>query len=196
MRSIFSAIVVFALLFVLTGVIYPLAVTGIAHFVFPYQANGSMVHYKDKIIGSRLIGQQFQENKYFWSRPSASNYDGVKSGGTNLAPTSKELQRIAQERRERLAIAHKSDLKSVPANLIFSSGSGLDPHITVEAAEYQIDRVAAARGITHVDGIEAIKKTVAETVQIRTAKYMGSVRVNVLLLNRKLDELTEKMANG
>lgn len=192
MRSIISGILLFSVLWILTGVVYPLAVTAIAKVAFTHQSTGSLVRNNERVIGSRFIGQTFKEDKYFWSRPSAHNYDALKSGGTNWAPTSKELLRVATERRERLAIAHKSDLKSVPPNLIYASGSGLDPHITVEAAYYQMERIVQARNMEHGEGPKLIKEIVEQTIQQRVARYLGNPRVNVLLLNRKLDELTKK----
>jgi len=196
MKITFSAIMLFICLGVLTGVVYPLAVLGIAQLVFNEGAKGSILKVQDRIVGSRFIGQQFQDGKYFWSRPSANNYDGMKSGGTNFAPTSKELQKISTERRERLAIAHQSDLKSVPPDLIYASGSGLDPHITPEAAYYQVDRIAKARKLDQGDRVQQIKDLVKRMVRTRVGKYMGNPRVNVLRLNLELDELTEQINNG
>lgn len=196
MRTTFSALMLFVCLGILTGVVYPLAVMGIAWLAFNEQAKGSILTAQERVVGSQFIGQQFQDGKYFWSRPSAHDYDAMNSGGSNLAPTSKELQKTAVERRERLAIAHQSDLKSVPAELIYASGSGLDPHITPEAAYYQIDRVAKARKLDQGDGVNKIKALVEKTISRRVSKYMGSPRVNVLRLNIELDELTKQMANG
>lgn len=196
MRSFFSASALFLCLWILTGVAYPLVVTGVAALLFEKQSQGTLVSNEERVIGSRYIGQTFKDNKYFWSRPSAHNYDALKSGGTNLAPTSKELVKISRERREQLAIAHQSDVKSVPPDLIYASGSGLDPHITIEAAYYQLDRVAKARGMDQGDNKKKIEKLLEDNVQHRTARYMGNTRVNVLILNKELDELTKKSANG
>ena len=169
------------------GVAYPLAVTGLARLIFPKQAEGSLLRdAKGTVIGSRLIGQPFVGPGYFRSRPSAAGagYDGTSSGGTNLGPTSRKLieervvPAVAQARAENPGAAER-----VPVDLVTTSASGLDPHITPAAAEYQVARVARERGLS----VEEVRRLVAEHTEGRTFGLLGEPRVNVLELNLALD---------
>ena len=179
----------FALLVVLTlitGVIYPAVVTIVAQGVFPTQANGSMIVVDGRTVGSSLIGQAFSDDKYFWGRPSAAGkdgYDASGSAGTNLASTSKALiDRIAAEvDRERSA----NGGGQVPVDLVTTSASGLDPDISPAAAEYQVARVAAARGMTQA----AVRAVVNRHTEGQLLGFLGEARVNVLALNLDLDGL-------
>jgi K+-transporting ATPase ATPase C chain len=165
---------------VLTGVAYPLIVTGIAQVAFPDQANGSLILEKDKVIGSRLIGQPFSDPKYFWSRGSATSpmpYNGASSSGSNLGPTNPALRDAVSER------ISKFEKRPVPVDLATASGSGLDPHISPAAAEYQVDRIAKARNI----GAAKVRELVAKHTEGRQLGILGEPRVNVLQLNLALD---------
>ena len=167
---------------VLTGVAYPLIVTGIAQVAFPRQANGSLILEKEKIIGSRLIGQPFSDPRYFWSRGSATSpmpYNGASSSGSNQGPTNPALRDAISER-----IA-KFEKKPVPVDLATASGSGLDPHISPAAAEFQIERIAAARKIPE----EKLRELVKQHTEGRQWGILGEPRVNVLPLNLALDAL-------
>ena len=167
---------------VLTGVAYPLIVTGIAQVAFPRQANGSLIFEKEKIIGSRLIGQPFSDPRYFWSRGSATSpmpYNGASSSGSNQGPTNPALRDAISER-----IA-KFEKKPVPVDLATASGSGLDPHISPAAAEFQIERIAAARKIPE----EKLRELVKQHTEGRQWGILGEPRVNVLPLNLALDAL-------
>lgn len=170
----------------LTGIVYPLAVTGLAGSLFPSQAGGSLVRVQDRVVGSELIGQRFDNPAYFQSRPSAAGaegYDAAASSGSNLGPTSKVLcDRVASE-IARLKAANPLAPEGVPAELVTASGSGLDPHLSPEAALWQVPRIAARRQVAAAE-VEAM---VAQHVELRTWGFLGEARVNVLLLNLDLD---------
>jgi K+-transporting ATPase ATPase C chain len=171
---------------VVTGIAYPLLVTGIAQLAFPQQANGSLVRAGDTVVGSSLVGQPFSDPKYFWSRPSATSpmpYNGGASSGSNQGPLNPAHKEAVEERIKALREAGADPGKPVPIDLVTASGSGLDPHISPAAAEYQVARVAKARGLPEVQ----VSQLVAQNTQGRQLGILGEPRVNVLLLNRALD---------
>jgi K+-transporting ATPase ATPase C chain len=151
-------------------------VTGVAQSMSRAAAKGSLIEWKGKILGSKLIAQKFTTDKYFHSRPSAVDYNGFSSGGSNLSPDAKKLK----EQREALPDA--------PSDLVYASASGLDPHISVAAAEYQLDRVAAARGLSALE----VRELVRENTAPKQFAFLGEDRVNVLLLNLALDKANER----
>ena len=181
------ALVVFALLTLLTGVVYPALVTGVAQLAFPHQANGSIIEHDCKLFGSELIGQKFDRPDYFWGRPSATTpveYNAASSNGSNLGPTNPDMLKAVAERVEAIRKAHPDQTGPVPADLVTASASGLDPHISPAAAEYQLTRVASNRpGLT----VEQVRRLVAEHTEGRTFGILGEPRVNVLRLNLALD---------
>ncbi len=175
-----------AVLTLLTGVLYPFLVTGIAQVAFPNAANGSLIVVDGKIVGSSLIGQPFDDPKYFWSRPSATSpqpYNGASSSGSNQGPRNPALADAVKDRIKALRDADPGNTAPVPVDLVTASGSGLDPHISIAAAEYQLPRVAKARGLAP----EKVQALLDASTDGRTFGLLGEPRVNVLDLNRALD---------
>ena len=185
-RIIRQSIVMLALLTLVTGVAYPLLATGLAQLLFPHAANGSLIERDGKTMGSELIGQAFSDPKYFWSRPSATAPfpdNSAASSGSNLGPTNPALADTIKQRVEALRAADPGNTAPVPVDLVTASGSGLDPHISPAAAEYQVARVARVRGVPTTD----IRKRVVDATEGRTFGILGEPRVNVLRLNLALD---------
>lgn len=174
------ALILFVWLVLLTGLVYPLTITIISKFTMNEKASGTILKDKNNNpIGSSLVGQKFESDRYFWSRPSAIDYNSLSSGGSNLGPTSSKLQKLVEERKNRLGSA-------VPSDLLFASASGLDPHITPEAAFFQVERISKARGLGKTD-LEGLIKSVMEK-----RYFLCRSRVNVLILNLKLDEYEQQ----
>jgi K+-transporting ATPase ATPase C chain len=174
------------LLTLLTGIVYPLLVTGISQLTMPGKANGSMIMKDGKPVGSSLIGQSFSDPKYFWSRPSATGpmpNNASSSGGSNLGPTNPALMDAIKGRVQALRDADPGNTQPVPVDLVTASASGLDPHISPAAAEYQLARVARVRNLKP----DAVRKLVAEHSEGRQFGILGEPRVNVLELNLALD---------
>ncbi len=190
-RQIKTALILLIFLTILTGLIYPLLVTGVAQLLFPWQANGELIKSNNKIIGSELIGQSFTDPKYFWGRPSATTpypYNASSSSGSNLAATNPDLIKTVKYRINTLEQADPQNKYAIPVDLVTASGSGLDPEISPQAAYYQVDRIAKARGIAP----DTIKKLIAANTQDRTFKILGEPRVNVLKLNLALDQTQQQ----
>ncbi len=179
------AVTLLALLTVITGVIYPLTVTGLAQVIFPQQANGSLIVVDGRTYGSELIGQQFDDPKYFWGRPSAAGYNAAASSGSNLGPMNPSLEEVVQARMDALHVADPNNPFPIPVDLVTASASGLDPHISVASALYQVRRVAAARGWSEAEVTSLVEKF----TEGRQFGIFGEPRVNVFLVNLALDGL-------
>jgi K+-transporting ATPase ATPase C chain len=182
------ALVMLALLTVITGVIYPLAMTGLAQAIFPHQANGSIITRDGQAAGSKLIGQSFDDPRYFWGRLSATGpvpYNAAASSGSNYGPLNPALTDMVQARIDALHAADPGNTKPMPVDLVTASASGLDPHISPAAAYYQVPRVARARGLDEA----AVRQLVDDHTEKRQFGVLGEPRVNVLELNLALDEL-------
>lgn len=180
------AVSLFVLLSAVTGLVYPLAVTGVAQLAFPEAAHGSLIVKDGKTVGSALIGQNFTEPKYFWGRPSATSpmpYNAAASSGSNQGPLNPALVDATKGRAETLRAADPGNTRPVPIELLTASASGLDPHISPTAAEYQADRVARARGIDPA----SVRQLIARHTEGRELGLFGESRVNVLKLNLTLD---------
>ena len=186
MKQLIIAIKAAVVLTILTGVLYPLLVTGLSKAMFPRQAEGSLIRVNGKIVGSELIGQRFTRPEYFHGRPSAAGndgYDGLSSGGSNLGPTSQKLADRVTADVKTFRAENPTFSGAVPGDAVTASGSGLDPHLSPEAVDAQVARVAAARGMT----TEALRQLVAAHTEDRQMAVLGEPRVNVLMLNLALD---------
>lgn len=181
---ILQAIRMFFCMTLLTGVIYPLLMTGIAELFMSKKAGGSLVYFQDRAIGAKNIAQKFESPKYFWARPSFHDYNPLKSGGSNFGPTSKALKKAVEKRQERILKEHPMNKRFIPTELLFASASGLDPHISQSTAYFQMERVAKARGRT----VKEISDMI-DAMSIRPFFGPNGPYVNVLLLNKALDEV-------
>ena len=187
MKYIRQSLVLLAILTLITGVIYPLFIYAIGKTVFPVQANGSLIEQNGQLIGSSLIGQQFSQNKYFWSRPSASSnnpYNALASGGSNLGPLNPQL---VSNVKDRVALLQTGNLSNapIPVDLVTASGSGLDPEISVSGAYFQMQRIAQVRHLS----VSQVQEIIDKNAKYPLFGFLGEARVNVLALNIALDKI-------
>ena len=174
---------------ILTGIIYPFVMTGVAQLSFPSKANGSLIMKNGKLIGSELIGQNFDSTIYFWSRPSAIGYNPIPSGASNYGPTSDTLKKLVNARRASFASKNSiTDINFIPKEMIFASGSGLDPHISPEAASIQLNRVISARKMNGAQQ-QKVEQLINSLIEEPQFSFLGEPRINVLLLNLGLDDI-------
>jgi potassium-transporting ATPase KdpC subunit len=188
-KQIIITLKYFLIITILTGIIYPLFITLISIIIFPDKASGSMIEKEGKIFGSKLIGQKFESNKYFWSRPSAIDYNPMPSGGSNSGPTSAALQKFYMDKQKNFSEKNSiKDISSVPNEMFFASASGVDPNISPISALFQVERIVITRKFN-----KAKKEKVVELIDSLTEKpqfgFLGNEVVNVLLLNIELDKL-------
>lgn len=188
MKTLYQSVVMTLLLTILFGLVYPLAITGLAQAVFPWQANGSLIYDNGKLAGSKLIGQPFDDPKYFWGRLSATSpqaYNAAASGATNYGPTNQALIDQVKQRMADLRAADPGNTAPIPVDLVTASASGLDPHISPAAALYQAPRVARVRKLP----VDTVLQAVRRHTEGRQFGILGEPRVNVLELNRDLDHM-------
>ena len=190
-KMIHNSLMSLLLFTIITGFIYPMAVTGLAQVIFPDQASGSIITKNGKAVGSELLGQQFEDPKYFWGRLSGTApypYNGGSSSGSNLGPNNPDLMKAAQARIQALREADPGNTTKIPVDLVTASGSGLDPHISPAAATYQVQRVSKLRNMDEAK----VSALVAANTEDRQFGILGEPVVNVLKLNLALDELGQK----
>jgi potassium-transporting ATPase KdpC subunit len=189
MKTLIISLKIFLFFTILTGIVYPLLVTGIAQVVFPEKANGSLIVINNKTIGSELIGQCFDSKIYFSSRPSAISYNPLPSGGSNYGLTNPKLKSIVSERRDQFIAFNQLDtLNVIPAEMLFASASGLDPHISREAALLQVERIVKYRYLTEAQH-EEVTNLINNLTEEPQFHLLGQERINVLLLNLSLDRI-------
>ena len=182
------SVITLVLMMLLTGLAYPIAITGIAQLVFNHQANGSLIEQDGELLGSELIGQPFDDPKYFWGRPSATlpfPYNAAASSGSNLGPTNPILESTVKARVAALRAVDPGNNTPIPVDLVTASASGLDPHISISAANYQISRVALERGLSETQVIQLVQ----QYTHNRQLGFLGEPRVNILELNLALDRI-------
>ncbi len=186
MKQMIHNIQMFIWMILLTGLLYPLLITGIAQLTMKQKADGDFISLKGKKVGAVLIAQKFESERYFWPRPSTNDYNPLPSGGSNLGFISTELKKRVEERKKKILNANGNQ-GTAPAELLFASGSGLDPHITPSTAYFQSERIAKARGIKK----EQVKNLIDKMTLKASLRFIGESRVNVLMLNIALDELAQ-----
>jgi K+-transporting ATPase ATPase C chain len=195
MKTLFISLKIFLFFSVLTGVIYPLFVTGIAQLTMPAKANGSLILKNNKIIGSELIGQHFDSLIYFTSRPSAVSYNPLPSGGSNFGLTNAKLKHSVDSLKNQFIVFNQLDgSTTIPSEMVFASGSGLDPHISQKAALLQVDRIVSARNLSP-DNKQRIIQSVMTITEAPQFLLLGEERVNVLKLNLELDKIDTNKTN-
>jgi K+-transporting ATPase ATPase C chain len=190
-KNLITAVLMTLVTTVLFGLLFPLAVTGLAQVLFPRQANGGLITHDGALVGSKLIGQQFTSPGYFHSRPSSAGtgYDAGNSSGSNLGPTNQSL--VARVQGDAVRLQAENPAAPIPMDLLTTSGSGLDPHISPEAAEFQVPRIARERGLSE----DAVRAAVRQYSEARQFGFLGEPRVNVLELNLALDEISPRPAS-
>ena len=189
MKTLIISLKIFLFFTILTGIVYPLFITCIAQLVFPGKSNGSLIFKNNRAIGSELIGQQFDSAIYFTSRPSAVSYNPLPSGGSNYGLNNAKLKNLVAERKSQfITFNHLDSLTLIPSEMLFASASGLDPHISPQAALLQVERIAEARNFNTIQK-QILLQCIKDLTEVPQFLCLGEERVNVLLLNLKLDEI-------
>lgn len=191
MKLIYQAGILLLMMTVISGILYPALVTGIGQLIWAENSNGSLIKKGNGIIGSALLAQQFKQTKYFWPRPSAGDFSTVPSGASNLSPTSVALAEAIARRRSELAKIHEVAMEDISVDLLTTSASGLDPHISKEAALLQVKRIVAARNLDE-KGKATIQKLINDYLEERQLGFLGEKRINVLSLNLGLDQSCDR----
>jgi K+-transporting ATPase ATPase C chain len=196
MKPLMISLKIFVLFTILTGILYPLFVTGIAQLFFPVKANGSLIVKDNNIIGSELIGQQFDSSIYFSSRPSANSYNPLPSGGTNYGMTNSKLKILVSERKKHFLLFNESDsLTAIPSEMLFASASGLDPHISPKAVFLQVGRINKARNFNN-NQKQRLIQSIANLTETPQFYCLGDERINVLNLNLELNNIEGNETNN
>jgi potassium-transporting ATPase KdpC subunit len=196
MKTLIISLKIFLFFTILTGIIYPLLVTGIAQLIFPAKANGSMIVKDNKVIGSELIGQQFDSTIYFSSRPSAISYNPLPSGGSNFGLTNAKLKHNVDSLKKHFITYNQLDSNTtIPSEMLFASASGLDPHISPKAALLQVDRIAKARNFNN-NQKQALIQCIDKLTEPPQFLFLGEERINVLILNIELNGLDQNITNN
>jgi potassium-transporting ATPase KdpC subunit len=196
MKTLFIALKIFLFFTILTGIIYPLLIAGIAQIKFPSKANGSIIYRDNKAIGSELIGQQFDRAIYFSSRPSSISYNPLPSGGSNFGLTNTKLKNLVNNRKKQFIAFNQLDsITEIPSEILFASASGLDPHISPKAALLQVDRIAKARNFDN-NKIQKLTECIKDLAQRPQFSCLGDERINVLDLNIELDKIEKTITNN
>ncbi len=189
---IITSLKILLVMTVLTGIIYPVIITGLAQLLFQQKANGNLIKQQQIVIGSKLIGQKFESDRYFWSRPSAIDYQPLPSGGSNFSPTSRRLKELYEQRKNTFIQKNGLNIHTViPAEMLFASASGLDPHISVQSAELQLERIARARRL-NTSQIMKLSQMLNKFKEGSSSFLLDKSGVNVLLLNVELDKIFNK----
>jgi potassium-transporting ATPase KdpC subunit len=192
MKNIWNTLRMFVWMTLLTGILYPLLITLIAQLTMKKKADGNFIVSNGRIVGAALIAQKFTDDKYFWARPSSIDYNPLPSGGSNLGPTSTDLKKTVDERKDTIIKAQKvQDKAIIPSELLFSSGSGLDPHISPFCAQFQVERIIKARGWNEEVAKQAITQLIKQYTDERRFGFLGEPCINVLRINLALDELAK-----
>jgi K+-transporting ATPase ATPase C chain len=195
MNNFWITVRMFAWMTLLTGIIYPLVVTSIAYLTMKDKAEGGFIYSNNQVVAANLIAQKFDSNKYFWGRPSSIDYNPLPSGGSNLGPTSADLKKAVDERRERILKSQNIANGKIPSELLFASGSGLDPHISPSTAKFQLERIVQARNLDHVDGKKKLEDLIDQMTTKRLLGFIGKPYVNVVMLNIALDKLANQKSH-
>jgi potassium-transporting ATPase KdpC subunit len=196
MKTLMISIKIFLFFTILTGIIYPLFVTAIAQLIYPSKANGSLIIKDHKTVGSKLIGQQFNSNIYFSSRPSTISYNPMPSGGSNYGMTNAKLKALVAERKNHFIAFNQLDsLTKIPSEMLFASASGLDPHISPDAALLQVERIAKVRNFSSAQKQKLVQK-IQELTEAPQFLCLGEERINVLVLNMEMNKLDQNITNN